>query len=191
MSNGDFVVSWQSYDQDGSAYGVFAQRFDAQGTKKGDEFQVNLETNNNQMEPYVIGLPDDTFWIFWESAAEHSRSSQHHDLYAQRYANDGSLIGSNIKLTDNYFKNNTEQRVFDVALLDSGDFVTAWHSSSDHSIYLRIFDANGSAKTEEIMVTVNASETGLRLDVVTSEGGFKIAWTSFGEGLDLYQKVRF
>ncbi|MFC1482453.1 hypothetical protein ACFL51_01465 [Myxococcota bacterium] len=33
--DGSFVVAWSSWDQDGSSYGVFAQRFDAQGNPLG------------------------------------------------------------------------------------------------------------------------------------------------------------
>ncbi|HEY7111948.1 MAG TPA: hypothetical protein VIA45_03355, partial [Thermoanaerobaculia bacterium] len=38
---GNFVVTWDSADQDGSGYGTFAQRYDPAGAAQGGEFQVN------------------------------------------------------------------------------------------------------------------------------------------------------
>ena len=43
-SSGGFVVAWQSFEQDGSSYGVFERRFDGSGTPIGGEFQVNQFT---------------------------------------------------------------------------------------------------------------------------------------------------
>ena len=47
-ADGDFVVAWQSYVQDGSSYGIFARRFNAAGVAQGGEFQVNTYTTGNQ-----------------------------------------------------------------------------------------------------------------------------------------------
>src|SRR4051812_19103447 len=44
---GDFVVTWSSVGQDGSAYGIYAQRYNAAGVPQGGEFQVNAFTTNN------------------------------------------------------------------------------------------------------------------------------------------------
>ncbi|HFD86599.1 MAG TPA: DUF4347 domain-containing protein, partial [Gammaproteobacteria bacterium] len=40
-SAGNYVVVWSDDAQDGSGYGIFAQRYDATGTKQGGEFQIN------------------------------------------------------------------------------------------------------------------------------------------------------
>ena len=51
--DGSFVVAWSSSGQDGSSWGVYAQRFDAAGAKRGDEFRVNQSTGNSQWYPSV------------------------------------------------------------------------------------------------------------------------------------------
>src|SRR3712207_8322590 len=48
-SDGDFVIAWQSY-QDGSGYGVYAQRYTAGGSALGAEFRVNDVTAGEQGE---------------------------------------------------------------------------------------------------------------------------------------------
>src|SRR5438105_80364 len=41
---GNFVVAWQSDRQDGSGWGVYAQRYNAAGVAQGSESRVNTTT---------------------------------------------------------------------------------------------------------------------------------------------------
>ena len=43
-SAGDFVVAWESQAEDGSNYGIYAQRYNAAGAAQGSEFLVNTYT---------------------------------------------------------------------------------------------------------------------------------------------------
>ena len=53
-ADGRFVVSWQSHaSQDGNSWGIYAQRYNADGTAEGSEFQVNSTTGNQQTSPEV------------------------------------------------------------------------------------------------------------------------------------------
>src|SRR5207248_2499487 len=45
---GNYVVAWTSYGQDGSSYGVYAQRYSATGAPLGGEFRVNQVTSGAQ-----------------------------------------------------------------------------------------------------------------------------------------------
>src|SRR5262249_18344584 len=45
---GDYVVTWSSYGQDGSGWGVYAQRYDVNGKALGGEFRVNTTTLGDQ-----------------------------------------------------------------------------------------------------------------------------------------------
>ena len=51
LNNGDFVVAWQSIDQDGSQNGIYGQRYDAAGAPLGAEFRANTFANDEQIEP--------------------------------------------------------------------------------------------------------------------------------------------
>ncbi len=52
-ADGDFVVVWTSYFQEGYASGIFAQRFSSQGVPLAIEFQVNAYTVDYQLLPAV------------------------------------------------------------------------------------------------------------------------------------------
>ncbi len=74
-----FVLTWQSSNQDGSGYGIYAQRFDNSGNRLGDEFQVNTYTINNQERPSIAQL-DGGFVITWNS---YSQDGSEYGIYAQ------------------------------------------------------------------------------------------------------------
>jgi len=40
LNDGGFVITWQSDNQDGSSYGIYAQRYNADGSVNGAEFPV-------------------------------------------------------------------------------------------------------------------------------------------------------
>ena len=52
-SAGDFIVTWQSTGQDGDGNGVFAQRYNSDGSVSGGEFQVNTATVGGQYGPTI------------------------------------------------------------------------------------------------------------------------------------------
>jgi methionine-rich copper-binding protein CopC len=76
LSNGGFVVVWQSNGQDGPSDGVYGQRFDSNGNKVGSEFQVNTWTTSTQWLPSITSLSNGGFVVVWQS-----------------YGQDGSVYG--------------------------------------------------------------------------------------------------
>ena len=65
LSGNGVVVAWETYAQDGSGYGIFAQRFSSAGTKVGSEFQVNTYTTSFQVSPTTSSLAGGGFVIAW------------------------------------------------------------------------------------------------------------------------------
>ncbi len=64
---GDFVVTWTSDLQDGSANGIFGQRYDAVGNPQGTELQINSFTTDGQTGSSVTAQSAGTFVITWSS----------------------------------------------------------------------------------------------------------------------------
>ena len=84
--NGNFVVVWNSFGQEGNNYGVFGQRFNASGVRQGAEFQINSYTTGRQSVAAVAASPDGDFVVVWSSAAQDGDS---YGIFGQRY---GDLI---------------------------------------------------------------------------------------------------
>ncbi|PSF32497.1 hypothetical protein C7H19_21635 [Aphanothece hegewaldii CCALA 016] len=49
LGDGGFVVTWSSLGQDGNSYGIYGQRFSADGALRGSEFRINQTTAGSQL----------------------------------------------------------------------------------------------------------------------------------------------
>ena len=88
---GNFVVVWSSNLQDGSSYGIYAQRFAADGTAQGSDFLVNTTTADDQITPVVAMDAAGNFVVSWSSNLQDGSG---HGLYAQRFNAAGIAQGS-------------------------------------------------------------------------------------------------
>ena len=93
---GDFVVVWESVGQDGSAYGVFGQRFDNTGGNVGTEFQINTYLTSNQVRASVaVGATGD-FVVVWDSEGSSGTDTgnfSRQSIQGRLLCDDANLIG--------------------------------------------------------------------------------------------------
>jgi Ca2+-binding RTX toxin-like protein len=179
-ADGDFVVSWQSYGQDGSVLGIYARRYNAAGVAQGGEFQVNTFTTNSQSSPSVAMDADGDFVVSWHS---YGQDLSGYGIYAQRYNAAGVAQGGEFSV--NTFTTNS-QRFSSVAMDDDGDFVVTWHSGgqdgNNYGIYAQRYNAAGVAQGGEFPVntfTTNSQSTpSVAMD---ADGDFVVTWHSFGQ----------
>ena len=66
-ADGNLVVVWSSYGQDGSGTGTFARRFTSAGAALVPEFQVSVYTVYGEMYPDVTADGDGDFVVTWSS----------------------------------------------------------------------------------------------------------------------------
>ncbi|MFO0293009.1 MAG: beta strand repeat-containing protein, partial [Rhodospirillales bacterium] len=83
LGNGGFVIPWESFGQEGSANGIYAQRYTSTGVAVGSEFRVNSYTTSFQFLPSVTALGDGGFVVAWNSTGQDGSGF---GIYAQRYA---------------------------------------------------------------------------------------------------------
>ncbi|MCG5242222.1 beta strand repeat-containing protein [Azospirillum doebereinerae] len=138
LDDGTQVVVWASNGQDGSGYGVYAQRLDANGQPLGGEFRVNSVTSLNQQNPSVTPLGNGGFMVFWE----HNYTGNN-AIRAQRYDADGTPVGSEMTMAAQSNGNVRATRLSD------GSVMAVWtHAESNlTAIHGQRFDADGNAQT--------------------------------------------
>jgi hypothetical protein len=180
LSNGNFVVTWQSYEQDGSSWGVYGQLFSNNGTKQGSEFQVNTYTTNDQSLSSVATLSNGNFVVTWRSQQDGSSSG----IYGQLFSNNGTKQGSEFQV-NTYTLNNQDSP--SVAALSNNNFVVTWQSDgqdgSSYGIYGQIFSSNGMPQGPEFQVNTYTLNDQDSSSVATlSNGNFVVAWQSDGPG---------
>ena len=116
--DGRFVVVWESEAQDGSGYGAFGQRFDANGAKVGAEFQANTYTTANQQDPTVGMTPDGRFVVGWESSEGGAL-----EVRSQRYDAAGNRVGAEFAV-NTYTTGG--QFLYGIAVDAQGNFAMVW-----------------------------------------------------------------
>ena len=185
LSDGGYVVVWQSEDRDMSdgddGIKIYLQRYDSNGEKIGGESRVDADLAGDQSDPDVIALQDGGFLILW------SQEDTYQEIYAQRY----DVNGDRITLDGTVSANNSEFLVaqhtqFDqlaptATSLADGGFVVAWTTynstvDSDGGVSARIFDANGNSSDE---FRINDTVAGVQRDVklvALPDNGFAATW---------------
>ena len=93
-----FVVTWESYGQDGSGGGVFGQLFDGQGNKIGSEFQVSSNAPTWQGQPAVAMDRSGRFVVAFNSSYETDERAE--DILIRAYRADGTPIGPQIFVSE-------------------------------------------------------------------------------------------
>ncbi|MBX9458386.1 MAG: tandem-95 repeat protein [Rhizobium sp.] len=211
LTDGGWVVTWQSDGQDGSGFGIYQQVYNADGSKQGTETLVNTFTGGNQtltlsaatdadtiaandyyhtLRP-VVALPDGGWVVLWRS------DSQDGDLggtYVQAFNADGSKRGSETAVSSVAAGDQVRPRI---AVLDDGGWVVTWMANQPggnvNDIYQQAFNANGTKQGTEVRVNtqiVNRQEN----PQVTAldDGGWVVTWQSYtqdGADYGVYQQV--
>ncbi|HKC25760.1 MAG TPA: dockerin type I repeat-containing protein, partial [Thermoanaerobaculia bacterium] len=79
---GDFMVVWESVQEDGSNFGIFGRRFDATGAPFGTDFRVNTYTTQGQYLPTIASSPIGNVVVTWDSTGEDGTL---YGAYGQRF----------------------------------------------------------------------------------------------------------
>ncbi|HSQ00388.1 MAG TPA: hypothetical protein VL049_24475 [Candidatus Dormibacteraeota bacterium] len=166
---GDFVIVWESFDQDGDYIGVFGQRYAASGAKQGGEFPANAYTPGPQSAPDVSVGGDGSFVVVWQGYGE---GSDYGDVFARRFAKDGTPQGDEFQVNEPVA--GSYEGAAAVAETASG-FVIVWDDYED--VFARRFDGTGAPLGDSFQVnTATLGFQGSADVAATADGGFVIAW---------------
>jgi len=182
-SDGRFVVVWESNSQEGYGnLGIYAQKYNSDGSVNGGEFRVNTYTTNNQQTPFIAMASDGKFIITWNGRGQGDSNG----IYAQKYNSDGSVNGGEFRV-NSYTTNNQQNQ--SIAMADDGTFAVSWESSTQDSgssgIYAQLYNANGSINGGEFRVNTYTTNNQQNPAITMSDDGkFIISWESYGQDGD-------
>ena len=181
--DGRFVVVWQSQDQDGESFGVYARRYDASGLPDSTDIQVNTHYVDMQELPSVAMAPDGRFVVVWN---DHDR----YGIYGQLFNADGTRDGSEFSVlasSAGLYQCGPYTFYTAVAMAPDGRFVVVWDGEvgeiwqSMRGIFARVFDSSGNPVGDPVQVVV--SENGVddypRV-AMADDGHFVVVWQSTG-----------
>jgi hypothetical protein len=180
-AQGRFVVVWNGEDTDGSFDGTFGQRYDADGTPLGAEFQVNTYTTQDQNAPAVAADARGHFVVVWQGSGHQDGSFS--GIFGQRYDATGARVGAEFQV--NTYTTGTQSQP-KVATDAAGNFVVVWGSEtqdgSSFGVFGQRYDATGAPRGGEFQVNTYTTSSQERLDVASDpQGNFVVAWQSYGQ----------
>lgn len=179
--SGNFVVTWQDQRNRNlkspgfSNEDIYAQRYASDGTPLGGNFKVNDDPGNEddyrrefQTSPSISMARNGNFVITWEDTRN---GYENKDIYAQRYASDGTVLGSNFRVNDD--QGSKEQIHASISLDGSGNFVITWWDSRNgyqDDIYAQRYTSDGTALGRNFRVNDDPEDCSGHCPAVSSDG---------------------
>ncbi len=192
--SGNYIIVWESTDEDGDLEGIYAQRFENTGAKAGPAFRVNQQIINEQMRPQVAMQPSGDFAVVFEGYAPDSVKDQGdtgYDAVMRCFDAAGTPI------TDDFVVNETlidaQMRPRIAGFPDgSGRWLVAWQSydamASKWQIFGRVYNANCAPIGSEFLIAGGWSDIVHVAIAVDLEGRYVIV---YGNGDGLIQAKRY
>ena len=172
-ANGNFVVVWSSYDQDGDSGGIFGRHFDADSNPISGEFQINSTTAGNQSCPVIAMNPAGNFIVAW-----HGPGPNDLDIFAMRFDPDCLPASPEFRVNTNTFSTQQNPRI---AMSNTGNFVIVWESEQTGTsskvwrISCQLYDSDGLPVGTES--TINLLSQSRYPDVaMDGSGNFTVVW---------------
>jgi len=175
---GEFVVVWQSPDQDGDQEGIFARRYDSSGNAISSEIPVNTYTTNRQIRASVGIEASGGFVVAWESVGQDGDGS---GVFARRFDALGVPVTEELALSA---YTTADQRRPRVAGMEDGGFLAVWDGAgpggSSNQTWARRFAADSTARDDAFRVNIFEASNNQTNPAAASDprGGFAIVWQS-------------
>ena len=181
LPDGSAIITWASYGQDGSMFGVFARRLLASGKwAKAKEFQVNQYTSYNQRNPAIATLASGNYVIAWVSEQERYANSL--DVYARIFTPAGVPVTEEIAINSGSHPCATPT----VAALNDGGFTVVWGqkdtvATNGWDIWGRPFSATGMPEASDFRINTFLYGDQFQPKIAAGPAGSLVVWTSMGE----------
>jgi hypothetical protein len=180
LTDGGYVVSWSSYDQDGSNEGIYIQRYDASGNTVGSETQVNTTTSSSQWQAAITGLNDGGYVVSWTG----NGVGDSNGVFIQQFDSGGTAVGGETLVNTNTTNLQTSPTV---TALNDGGYLVVWSSydqdsAGTYGIYGQRYDASGNTVDSEFLINDTVADNQSDPSVtVRSDGSVVVTWESNGQ----------
>jgi hypothetical protein len=174
---GDFIVVWTSWGQDGDQSGVFAQRFSRTGALLGQEFRVNFETRGRQENPDITMDGLGNVVMCWQ---RYALDGEGYAVYARTFDRTAQLKGEEFMVHEA----SSDWQVFPAVDSDAeGNFLVAWQDRSVEGnrfdIMARLFNGYGQPLGASFRVDSEDDGRQFTPDVVMlTRTDFSFCWQS-------------
>lgn len=179
--NGNFVISWTSFDYTKNASRIYARRFDQLGEPRdATEFPVSPSPFDGVQYSATDMDDQGNFVVTW-SALPGDAAESRRWVFAKLYDTGGTSRGDE-------FEVDTLGVHTSVAMGPEGDFVVAWESTAgDHEIAAQWFDADGNRRgtLTGVPTSTGGGQRNHPSVAMDRAGKFVVTWTGPNDGNDV------
>jgi hypothetical protein len=182
LPDGSAIITWSSYGQDGSMWGIYARKLSNKGVgSPATEFLVNQYKQYNQRNPAVATLANGNYVICWVSEQERFYHSV--DIYARIFTAAGAPVTDEIPINSGTNFCDTP----DVAALNDGGFTVVWaqkdlaNPANSWDVWGRAFSAAGSPEVADFRINSYLFGDQYRPKIAAGPSGSLVVWTSMAQ----------
>jgi hypothetical protein len=181
LPDGSAVITWSSFGEDGSMYGVYARKISKTGAFcTAKEFKVNQYSQYNQRKPAIATLANGQYVIAWISEQERFNNSV--DVYARVFTAAGVPVTDEIPINSGANPCDTP----DVAPLTDGGFTVVWAqkdtvAANSWDVWGRAFTASGSPEVADFRINTYLFGDQYRPKIAAGPSGSLVVWTSMAQ----------
>jgi hypothetical protein len=176
-ADGDYVIIWHERGFNPEEGDVYARRFSADGSPRGEPFRVNTYLQAKQNDPSIAVNDTGAFVVTWTSWEQDGSME---GIYGQLYDAEGEKVGREFQVNQN---EGSQQMESSVAMDASGRFAVTWKSSFG-GVMLRRFGAGGAPLHDERDVDGPNTAGDNPFVVSDAAGGLVLAWEDYTGDVD-------
>ena len=139
LSDGSFVVVWQSYHECGNGWSIYGQIFYSNGAKKGNEFSISNYSASDEINPNVAASSSGKFMVVWQENDGY--------IFGKIFINDGVKWSGQFQINTII---NIDQKNPSITALKNNNFVVTWEDSND--VYLQIITPDGNKLSQQLNI---------------------------------------
>lgn len=169
-----FLVVFDIINLDGSGRGVYAQRFYSDGTKMGNLFKVNQQTNGDQRLGDVASFSDNGFVIVYD---DQKGDTNGYAVKARLYDDQGEPVGNEITINDIA---PDDQFIPSVVALPSDEWVVSFIDSKKN-VWTRRYFKDGTPSMGKVEMRANTTTKGGQTNPkasISSNNNIMVVWES-------------
>ncbi|MGQ3048823.1 MAG: M23 family metallopeptidase [Niveispirillum sp.] len=195
--NNGYIVIWESYEEDGSRYGIFMRRLDNTGQPIGDDILVNTTKVGSQFDPSIAVSATGSYMIAWVSA---SGSDDTGPVMARAFDKSGKEL-----MPETVISNGMRGALPDVSAFPDGSFAVTWNGTlnSTEGTLLKIIPKsllssfNGDTFNNLSTNRINNNINSQTVTAISDSGNIMAVWSYTDSNLpanstkliDLYYRV--
>jgi flagellin-like hook-associated protein FlgL len=169
----------EMFDPDDTAVGEYQPDANMFFERTSGDVLVNSTTDGNQRDSNLASLEDGNVVVVWNSE---NQDGSGWGVYGQVMDQGGEKVGNEFQVNSETANNQDEPSV---ASLNDGGFAVTWTSDgqdgSGTGIYSKVYNADGSLRTDEFRVNTTTANDQYQSDITTTSTGYFVTWTSNGQ----------